>query len=146
MAETDLDAQEFLKKLEETHGGKIDRKSFSLWYGDSEGNIREFGVFLYRINGVYYYEDFKRRASILGFTVPDKKQNEYVKFERSFSSEDVESTEVVRKAEARKAIETGRNAKKAGVFSRLFLDTVLKVQLKDSTFRFFQLVEKDFFD
>ncbi len=146
MAERDSETQEFLKKIEETHGGKIDKKTFSLWYGDSEGNIREFGVFIYRINGVYHYEDFKRRASILGFTVPDKKADEYVKFERSFTFDEIESTLIVKKASARKYIETGKAIKKAGFIARLLLDTVLMVQFKDSTVKFFQLVEKDFFD
>lgn len=146
MAEIESNAQDFLNKIEEKHGGKIDKKTYSLWYGDSEGNIREFGVFIYRINGIFYYEDFERRSSILGFTVTRKNQEPYVKFERSFEPENIESMEVVRKASARSFIETGKAAKKAGVFSRTFLDTVLKIQLKDGTVRFFQVMEKDFFN
>ncbi|MCR5760503.1 MAG: hypothetical protein K6F82_00635 [Sphaerochaetaceae bacterium] len=146
MAEIESDAEEFLKKLEEKHGGKIDRRNFSLWYGDSEGNIREAGVFVYRINGIYHYEDFKRRASILGFTVSSKKNEKYVKFERSFNSQDIVGVETVRKSAARAFIEKGKEAKEASAFSRVFLETVTKIQLKDGTVRFFQLVDKDFFN
>ncbi|MCR4676736.1 MAG: hypothetical protein K5634_05865 [Sphaerochaetaceae bacterium] len=147
MAEIDGDSLEFIKELEKKFGGPVDKRTFSLWYGDSEGNLREFGVFLYRINGIYHYEDYKREPRILGFKVPQSNPEKYVKFERSFDPEGIASVTEVRKKYARAFCkgETG-SVKAAGLFARLFLDTVHKIEFKDGTVKFFQLIEKDFFD
>jgi hypothetical protein len=63
--------------------------------------VREFGVFIYEINGIFHYEDFERRPSMFGFPIrAGKHQKPYVKMEGSFTPDMIESLSLVTKSQA----------------------------------------------
>src|SRR5690554_3996424 len=95
------EAQQFIEELEKRFGGKVGYRTYSTWFASDEGLLREFGVFVYEINGTFHYEDFERKPSIFGFSLrPRKNQPPYVKMEGSFTKEMVKSTSVVTKSQA----------------------------------------------
>ncbi|MDY4889724.1 MAG: hypothetical protein SO135_08320 [Sphaerochaetaceae bacterium] len=142
------DAMEFLMEIEACRGGKIGWKTYSTWFSDSS-NIREYGVFFYEINGIFYYEDFERKPSLLGFTLPQsKKTPKYVKLEGSFAGSDVTRILRMSKNRAQSYLEhQEREAliREANLFDRLFKQLVTMVELSDGKRFFFEFMnDKEF--
>lgn len=136
------DTVAFLKEKEERLGGKIRYKTYSTWYGEIGGEKREWGVFLYTDGTVFIFEDFNREPSILGIKLTEKKNPDYVKYEKSFLVRDIDSLELVTKLSAEKALMYGQDiAKPAGLFARAVQQLVTKVRLKDGTVMFFELID-----
>lgn len=134
------DAVSFIAELESKRGGHIDWKSVALFYADSDLNKKD-SVFLYKINDTFFYEDFEREFSFLGFKVKPPKDYDYVKFEGCFNINDVVDTEVVLKKDAILfCCNKITSVKKAGVLSKLFRHTVLKISLKNGKVLFMELL------
>lgn len=146
----DDETKAFLKELETKHDGTISWKTYATWFGSSKGIIREFGVFLYRINDTFYYEDFERKTQFLGIPLNIKKsKNEYKKMEGAFNVNEIESTLNVSKNVASNFLQGANNInrlKQIGSFQKFFSQVVTMVTLKDGTKLFFELMNIDDFN
>ena len=142
----DNDAEVFLKNLEEKRGGKIDWRTFCMFYADSNGKVCEHGVFLYEVNKHFWYEDFEHLPQIFGFNLPKPKHAEpYVKFEADFSPEVVKTVRMVKEKSAVafcKGYKKYEKLKVAGTFTKLFCQCVTEIALQDGTVLFFELMDK----
>ncbi|MGI6433533.1 MAG: hypothetical protein ACOXZ4_06855 [Sphaerochaetaceae bacterium] len=140
---------QFLTELENRHGGPIGYKTYSTWFASTDGTIREFGVFLYEINGVFYYEDFERMPSLFGFSLkPSKKRPAYVKMEGSFDPAAVISCTEVSKSQAQ-ACADGYKAydqiPEATVVQRIFSPLVSRLVFKEGHALFFEVIDRKAF-
>lgn len=139
----DYDALSFLGELESRFGGKITFRTFASFYADNSGIVRDHGVFLYVIDGVFRFQDFKPENSILG--IPVKRKSEYVKFESSFSAQDVRTLRIVRRKAAEdfcmgyKAFE---KIKEASLLTRILCETVLEIGLENGSFLYFRFMDR----
>lgn len=142
----DDDTKKFLAQLEEKHGGPVKWRTYATWYGNTDGTLREYGVFLYVIGSIFYFEDFERLPSILGYVLKPKKNTPpYVKYEGSFRGGDIKRTLVVTKGQATDCIRGSRNVediKGAGMFGKLFKQLVLLVETADGQAHFFELMDR----
>lgn len=142
----DNEADAYLKGLEEKRGGKLAWRTFSTFYANNSGIIRDHGVFLYEVNGHYWYEDFEHTAQIFGIPVPKSKHAEpYVKYEADFGPEEVKSIRTVTKKAATaycKGYKKYEKLKPAGLFAKLFCQCVTEFALKDGPVLFFELMDK----
>ncbi|MFA6681058.1 MAG: hypothetical protein WCS35_03415 [Sphaerochaeta sp.] len=145
----DQDAQDFIAELETRRQAKILWKTYATWYGNDRGISREFGVFLYRCEDTFFFEDFQRNPSMFGFSLKSKKKDvPFIKYEGTFALEDVTSTRQVVKAHAQKVtegIKTIQELPEATMLDRIFRQLVEMVVLKDGSVHFFELIDrKDF--
>lgn len=142
----DPDREQFLKDIETRYGGSVEQSTFSLFYADSDHNLREYGVSVFRVNGRLYYEDYKRDNMLFGIRLPDgKKGKEYVKFSSSFSPSDIIGTRKVRKSDAKACASGYRSLEKvrtAGLFGRIFFDIVTELRLSDGRVLYFQFMDR----
>jgi hypothetical protein len=140
----DNDSQQFLKNLEERFGGKITYRTFATWFATSDNVLREFGVFLFKINGNYHYEDFERIPSLLGFPLrPRKNKVPYEKLEGSFAASSIKNISVVTKNSAMRSIYSNIPADQiteATFLQKLLFRLVTKVELDDNSALFFELI------
>ena len=91
---------DFLRDLEQRRGEPIGYRTFSTFYADSDGNVRDFGVFFYHCKDRFWYEDFEHEPTFLGIKLrPRKSEEKYEKFESSFSPLDVVSIRKVVKSD-----------------------------------------------
>lgn len=143
--------EKFLKELEDKRGGHIEWRTIALFYGDSD-KVSKQSLFLYKIGDTFFYEDFEKEHTVLGFKVNPPKNYKYVKFEGSFNLKDVKSVERVVTSSARKYCEGKRDdIKKVGKLASKFTQTALKVELGKDRFvimemlreqEFVQIIEK----
>lgn len=142
----DNEATAYLKGLEEKRGGIIEWKTFSTFYANSNGIIRDHGVFLYEINNHFWYEDFEHTAHIFGFPLKKPKNAEpYVKYEDSFTPEDVKSIRTVKKNAAIAFCNGHKKYEKlkdANWFDKIFRQCVTEFALNNNTMLFFELMDK----
>jgi hypothetical protein len=140
------DARKFIQELEEKRGSKIRWKTYSTWYANSKGIKREYGVFLYRTEDSFWFEDFERVPSILGFPIkPKKDAPKYVKYEDMFSVNDVKKTKRVTRDTAERIVFGKLDpqfAKTANAWQRLFSQIVEMVTLADGSIHFFELMDR----
>lgn len=142
----DGDGNEFIKGLEAKRGCPVGWRTYSTFYADSNGVVRQYGVFLYEAGGHFWFEDFEHEPQILGFKLPKSKNAApYVKFESGFDPNDVLETRTVKK-NAAKSLAGGfkprSKVKAAGILARCFSQCVTEVSLKDGTVLFFELADK----
>ena len=144
-ADIDNDSEAFLNDIEQRRGGSISFKTFSTFYADSDGNVRDYGVFLYMVNGTFWFQDFERENTFLGFKLSRRRDEEYEMFESSFSPLEVVSFRTVLKKAARKCA-TGfkdfAKLKKANPVIGLLAETVTEVKLENGRTLYFQLMDK----
>lgn len=144
----DEDTKAFLDELETKHNGKLGWRTYSTWYGCSDGTYREFGVFLYKINDTFYFEDFERNQSIFGFMVnTKKKKKKFIKMEKEFKISEIKNIITTTRKNALSVIKDNNPAllKNANSFEKLFFKTANAILLNDGTIHFFELVSlKDF--
>lgn len=144
------DAKQFIENLENRFGGPIEYRTYSTWFATNEGIVREFGVFVYEIGGIFHFEDFERKPSMFGFSMkPRKNQPKYVKMEGTFTSDSIESVTLVTKANAL-ACAQGRKKQEgiepAGGIQKIFSQLVTRVVIKNGPTYFFELINhKEFF-
>lgn len=135
----------FLEEREKRFGGKITWRGFSLFYGDSSLNIRERGVFVFKIGDRIYFEDFEPAPKFLGMSVPAKNKSEYVKFESSFAISDVAEFYYVKKSQALSYAKGKANSlKKVSALTKFFNECVLMVKFKDGSVKFFEFAGREF--
>ena len=141
----DNDSEAFLNEIEQRRGGKITFRTFSTFYADSEGNVRDYGVFLYMVDGVFWFRDFERDNSFLGFRLSRRRDEEYEMFEGSFSPLEVVSSRTVMKKAARNCA-TGRKdfskLRKANPVIGFLAETVTEIRLQNGRTMYFQLMDK----
>ncbi|MFA6689637.1 MAG: hypothetical protein ACOX6K_07735 [Sphaerochaetaceae bacterium] len=142
----DDDTKKFLTELEQKHGGPVRWRTYATWYGNADGTLREYGVFLYVIGNRFYFEDFERVPSILGYALkPKKNAPPYVKYEGSFSADEIVRTQVVTKSLALDCIR-GRgksaNIKEAGLIDKVFRQLVLLVETEEEGTFFLELMDR----
>lgn len=140
------DAQAFIEELERKREAPITWRTYATWYGNNHSIFREFGVFLYRCKDMFHFEDFERTPSMFGISLkPKKKLEPFIKYEGSFSLDDVESTRPIPKSVAFKAthgsIELSR-VREASLLDKAFRQMVEMVTLKDGTVHFFELMDR----
>ncbi len=137
---------EFLKELEVRRGTPIGYRTFSTFYADTDGNLCDFGVFLYESGGRFWYRDFEHEPSFLGFKLRKRKDDpKYVMFESSFSPLDVVSFRKVVKASVRACVFGTRafeKLKKANPVLSFFREVVTEFRLSDGRALYFQLIDK----
>lgn len=143
----DEETELFLSKLEHKHGGKLTWKTFSTWYGCSDGTQREYGVFLFRVFDTFHFEDFEKNSTIFGIPLtgkPKRKkgQKEFVQMERSFEKDNVVKITTTTRTIANSIVKTGNTAilKNATGFDKIFRKLVTAVSLQDGTVHFFELI------
>lgn len=143
------DAQAFIAELETRRQAKISWKTYATWYGNNRGISREFGVFLYRCEGTFFFEDFERNPSMFGISLkPKKKKEAFVKYEGFFSLEDVVSTRQIIKAHAQKVTngtKTIEELPSVNMIDKIFRQLVEMVTLKDGSVHFFELIDRKAF-
>jgi hypothetical protein len=140
----DDDAKQFIENLEARFGGPVGYRTFSTWFASNEGIIREFGVFIFEVNGIFHFEDFERKPSLLGFSLkPSKKQAPYVKFERSFDPKTIEKIEIITKSDAQAVARGAKDSEAtspANMFQKIFSQLVTKVVISGGPTYFFELI------
>lgn len=143
----DQDAMEFLTEIETRRNGKISWKTYCTWFSDCI-NIRQFGVFLYKVGETFYYEDFERKPSFLGFEIKQKNAPKYEKLEGSFLASDVKNIVRLTKNRAMAFLthqEREDKLRPSNGFERLFSQLVSMVELQDGSRLFFEFLdEKEF--
>lgn len=142
----DGDGNEFIKGLEAKRGCPVGWRTYSTFYADSNGVVREYGVFLYEAGGRFWFEDFEHEPQILGFKLPKSKNAApYVKFESGFDPNDVLETRIVKK-NAAKSLAGGfkphSKVKTAGTLARFFSQCVTEILLKDGSALYFELADR----
>lgn len=137
-------ADTFLSDLEERFGGKITYRAFASFYGDSNGEIKDHGVFLYVINGVFHFQDFEIHKSVLG--IPVKSKEQYVKFESQFEASQVRGIRTVSRKKAQSFccgnLEHDR-LKTAGLPTRVFSETVQEFAMEDGSYLYFRFMDNE---
>lgn len=143
----DEDTELFLSELEKKHGGELTWRTFSTWYGCSDGTQRDYGVFLFKVHNTFHFEDFEKNSSIFGISFGNnssKKKNKkpFIKMERSFEKKDIVDIKTTTRSIANAAIKTGNTLqiKPASRFDKVFRKLVTAVTLKDETIHFFELI------
>lgn len=138
------DAQQFIENLEKRFGGPVGYRTYSTWFASDAGTVREFGVFIYEINGTFHYEDFERKPSMFGFALkPRKNQPPYVKMEGSFSPQSVKNMTTVAKSQALACANGNKRPEliaPANALQRLFSPLVTRVVLANGPTLFFELI------
>ena len=137
--------RDFLSDLESRRGAPIGYRTFSTFYADTDGNICDFGVFLYECEGRFWFEDFEREPTFLGFKLRTRQDRKYEKFESSFSPLDVVSIRKVAKTSARRCacgeLPIDRLRSPNPIMS-FFRETVTEFRLADGKAMFFSLIDK----
>ena len=137
---------EFLRDLETRRGASVGYRTFSTFYADSDGNVRDFGVFFYQCQDRFWYEDFDHEPTFLGIKLrPRRGDYKYEKFEASFSPLEVVSIRKVVKSKARNCAlgyMSFEKLKEANPVLSFFRETVTEFRLSDGRQLFFQLLDK----
>lgn len=140
------DAQAFITELEKRHEAPLIWKTYATWYGNNHEVFREFGVFFYRCKNSFYFEDFERNPTMFGINLkPKKTKAKFIKFEESFSLDEVAQSKSVPKTLATKVIQGRKEAssiKNTTFLDRLFRQMVEMVTLKNGTVHFFELMDR----
>ncbi len=136
--------QDFIRSLEEKYKGTIGWKVFSIWYGDSNGNIRDYGVMLFQMDdGLFRFHDYKHIQKFLGIEIHPKNEEPYVPFDGSFRAEDVTEIVTVTRKDAARSINKGIRPRRANILQRLFSETVSMVCTPRTTF-YFEFPDREF--
>jgi hypothetical protein len=141
----DDETKQFLEDLENQYDGKITWKTFATWYGCSDSTFREYGIFMFKINNIFYFEDFEKKHSIFGMDFKPKKKNKvkYVKLKRNIDAENIIKVFKVSQANALQVIKHRKDPstiEEINLFDKIFKKSVAAVELKDGTYHFFELL------
>jgi len=144
------DAKKFIENLEARYGGQVGYRTYSTWFASDAGVIREFGVFIYEIDGIFHFEDFERKPSMFGFSIkPRKNQPAYIKMEGSFLPETIQSVTIVPKSQASACAEGYREQSSiapASSLQKLFSPLVTRVVIHNGPTYFFELINHKEFE
>jgi len=147
----DDETKSFLEELEKKHDDKkITYKTYATWFGSGEGIIRQFGVFLYKIDNIFYYEDFERKPQFFGLPIKiGKNKTPYVKYENSFETDKVDNIMEVSKSSAENVIRgsfSSEKLKQIKGLSKIFTQTVSMIRFTDGKYIFLELMDKGEFE
>lgn len=136
------DTIEFLAALEEKLGEKPTWRTFSTWYGSTDGTLREYGVFLCKAGGRLYLEDFERNPSILGIQIKQKNKEKYVQYSRFIKISDIKEVRRVKKKDASMMVKSrvARALEGAGPLAKAFSSLVTQVELESGECVYFELI------
>ena len=147
----DEETEIFISDLEKKFGGELTWRTFSTWYGCSDGIQREFGVFMFQIGDTFHFEDFEKENLIFGMKIGTnnkKKKEPFVKLERAFEKDQIQSINTTTRSIANNIIRKRLDPsaiKNVNIIDKLFKKLVTAVILKDGTIHFFELIgPKDF--
>ena len=136
---------DFLRQLEARRGAPVGYRTFSTFYADTDGNLCDYGVFLYQAADRFWYQDFEYEPSFFGFKIPRRKDDpKYEMFESSFSPLDVVSFRVVAKTDVRRCAIGSKSFEKLKVANPVlsfFYETVTEFRLQDGRALYFQLID-----
>jgi hypothetical protein len=146
----DEETKEFLDNLENQYGGEITWKTFATWYGCSDSTLREYGVFIFKINDTFYFEDFEKKYAIFGMELKTKKKQKekYVKLQRDFAASEVEKVFKVSQSHALEVINKTKEPKdlpELNLFDKIFKKSVTAVLLKSGKCHFFEFLNLEDF-
>lgn len=138
----DEDTLEFLKEHEEKIGSKILWKTYATFYGEINGNKREYGVFLYTDGINLYYEDFYRPPMLLGIPLRKRKSADYTKMEGLIPIEEIESITLVTQSSAIKSLRDCKDkSKKANPFDRALRKLFSRIETNRGRIYFMEIIE-----
>jgi len=143
----DKETTDFIKEIENRRGGKMKYRTYSTWFADNTGNIREYGVFLYQIDETFYFEDFEKENRIFGIPLTRRKKNQkqYIKLEGSFNVKDIKSITLVSKSNAESYCRSDNKAQlppPASTISRIFNRLITMVELENGKIFFLELIDQ----
>ena len=140
----DAEAALFIKELKERVGGEISWRTFSTWYGSNSGILREYGVFLCKVDDKLYLEDFDRVPTFLGIPLQSKKNRvKYEQYSRFIPISDIVSIKRVSKKKAANIIRQANKGivDEASSFARLLSPLVAQLELKDGECVYFEVID-----
>lgn len=141
----DEETRAFLSDIEQRRGGQITFRTFSTFYADNSGKLCQYGVFFYRVNGMFWFQDFEYVPSFLGFRLTKKKDPDYQMFESSFDPSDVVSIRKVRKNSVIRCALNGGDffrLRKFNAVLGLLSESATELTLKDGRLLYFQFMDK----
>ncbi len=140
----DNESQRFIEELERKYEGSMTYRTFATWFGSSDKVVREFGVFIFKINEIVYFEDFERVPSILGITLPSSKRaTPYVKLEESFDPKKVVHISTVTRSYATDVVQQKREivqSDKLPWYKSILSKLVTQLIFEDGKALFFELI------
>lgn len=140
----DEDTFKFLKEREDRLGAKIQYRTYALFYGASNGEKREYGVFLYTDGDTFIFEDFDRPPRILGIEIKSAKRPKYEKMEHSFKRSEVTGYQIVTRKSAMDVIDMkAKHAKTASAFAKAFQKVLVEISLEERKYYFEIMDEKN---
>ena len=138
------DTMAFLKARQEKLGGELIYKSYATWYGRTDGDKRDFGVFVYSDGRTLVLEDFERTPTILGIRYTPKKKSEYKKLEIFIPVEAICALDRITRSSAEQSVRDGIDKGKAiSLFSKLFRKTVTRIALEDGSAYYLEIADTD---
>ncbi len=138
--EFDNDTAAFIKEREDKLGGKLIYRSYATWYGEANGNEREYGVFLYSDGNTLVIEDFERTPTLFGIKLKPRTNKEYTKLEIFIPLSMIKAIDKITRASAEKSLKAEKDlGKEANLFDRIFKKTVIRVNLENSDTYYFEI-------
>lgn len=144
----DIDTREFIQEREDRLGGKLTLRTYCTFFAELGGEKREYGVFLYSDGKTLVLEDFERVPSIMGIplTYNKKKKEEYVKLERMWDINEIQSIDQVPRTAAESSLKRIQDVSKpANAFDKAFKKLVTRIKLVDGQVLYLEMMShKDF--
>ncbi len=138
--EFDNDTAAFIKEREDKLGGKLIYRSYATWYGEANGNEREYGVFLYSDGNTLVIEDFERTPTLFGIKLKPRTNKEYTKLEIFIPLSMIKAIDKITRASAEKSLKAEKDlGKEANLFDRIFRKTVIRVNLENGDAYYFEI-------
>ena len=141
----DEETRAFLAEIEHRRGGQISFRTFSTFYADNSGKLCQYGVFFYRVNGMFWFQDFEHVPSFLGFQLTKSRDEEYQMFESSFSPSDVVSIRKVWKKSVIRCVQNGKDFSKLHTFNPvlgILSESATEFTMKDGRLLYFQFMDR----
>ncbi len=138
--EFDNDTAAFIKEREDKLRGKLIYRSYATWYGEANGNEREYGVFLYSDGNTLVIEDFERTPTLFGIKLKPRTNKEYTKLEIFIPLSMIKAIDKITRASAEKSLKAEKDlGKEANLFDRIFRKTVIRVNLENGDTYYFEI-------
>lgn len=141
----DKNTEAFIQEIEKRRGGPMGFRTYATWFGASTGEIRDYGVFLYKIGDVFFFEDFERQPTIFGIKIPEgKNKKPYEKLEGSFRASDIVSSRLVVKKRADFIITAKGDLNRLqdpNFLQKFFSELVTEITLADGRKYYMQLLD-----
>ena len=138
--EFDNDTVSFIREREEKLGGSLIYRSYATWYGEANGNEREYGVFLYSDGSTLAIEDFERTPTLFGIKLKPNVKKEYTKLEIFIPIPMIKAIDKITRSSAERSLKAEKDlGKKVNLFDRIFRKTVIRVALDNGDCYYFEI-------